>query len=62
MKTPLFDNTTTRNLLQFCYTCADAHECTTEEICRECWAANGLLDEETEEMGETQQLLMGYYA
>lgn len=63
MKTLNFETTTTRNLLQFCYTCADAHECTTEEICRECWAAKGLLDEEDDvEANETQQLLMEYYA
>ncbi|WP_138493530.1 hypothetical protein [Paenibacillus pinistramenti] len=62
MKTQLFDTATTRNLLQFCYTCTDAHECTTEEICRECWAAHNLLEEETEEVDETKQLLMNYYA
>ncbi|ANS74580.1 hypothetical protein AWM70_08260 [Paenibacillus yonginensis] len=61
MKTQLFDNTTTRNLLQFCYTCTDAHECTTEEACRECWAANNLLEED-DEAGETRELLMEYYA
>lgn len=61
MKTFDFETTTTKNLLQFCYTCEDAHECTTEEICRECWAAKGLLDEEEQE-DETKQLLMEYYA
>ncbi|HIW34472.1 MAG TPA: hypothetical protein IAA29_16985 [Candidatus Paenibacillus intestinavium] len=29
---------TTRNLLQFCYTCPDAAHCETEEQYRACWA------------------------
>lgn len=61
MKTFDFETTTTRNLLQYCYTCTDAHECTTEEICKECWALNGLT-EETEQANETHDLLMEYYA
>ncbi|WP_339314606.1 hypothetical protein [Paenibacillus sp. FSL R10-2734] len=44
----------TRNLLQLCYNCDDAHLCETEEQCRACWADNGMLDEQTD---ETKQLL-----
>lgn len=36
-----------KNLLQFCYTCDDAALCTSEEVCRHCWADNGIpVDEE----------------
>ncbi|USB33553.1 hypothetical protein [Paenibacillus sp. YPG26] len=53
----------TRNLLQFCYTCEDAHLCTTEEACEACWAAKGLLDlEEENGAEETRALLFEYYA
>ncbi|MFD3257406.1 hypothetical protein ACE3MQ_02215 [Paenibacillus lentus] len=55
----------TRNLLQFCYNCEDAHLCTTEEICKACWAENGLYEAETEAAAgaeETRQLLQFYYA
>ncbi len=54
----------TRNLLQFCYNCEDAHLCTTEEACKACWAENGLYEEEAEAAGaeETRQLLQFYYA
>jgi hypothetical protein len=61
MKTQLFDNTTTRNLLQYCYTCTDAHACTTEEICRECWAADPRT-EENEETDEIRDMINEYYA
>ncbi|GGH22147.1 hypothetical protein [Paenibacillus segetis] len=54
--------TVTRNLLQFCYTCEDAHLCTTEEICKACWAENGLYEEEAVSADETKQLLQFYYA
>ncbi|MBC8079413.1 MAG: hypothetical protein H7X86_03655 [Gorillibacterium sp.] len=40
----------TKNLLQFCYTCDDAALCTSEEVCRHCWAEHEtLLDEEEKE-------------
>lgn len=54
----------TRNLLQFCYHCEDAHLCTTEEDCKACWAANGLYEEETNTTcaNETRDLLHSYYA
>ncbi|GAA0137199.1 hypothetical protein YSY43_40400 [Paenibacillus sp. YSY-4.3] len=56
----------TRNLLQFCYHCEDAHLCTTEETCKACWVENGLYEAEaeTEAAGaeETRQLLQFYYA
>lgn len=54
--------TVTRNLLQFCYTCEDAHLCTTEEICKACWTENGLYEEKADGAEETQQLLQFYYA
>ncbi|AWB44796.1 hypothetical protein DCC85_11580 [Paenibacillus sp. CAA11] len=52
----------TRNLLQFCYTCEDAHLCTTEEACRACWEENGMMEQEADGTEETRQLLMEYYA
>ncbi|MUG47490.1 hypothetical protein [Paenibacillus woosongensis] len=54
----------TRNLLQFCYHCEDAHLCTTEEACKACWAENGWFEPEAEAAGaeETRQLLQFYYA
>lgn len=53
----------TRNLLQFCYTCEDAHLCTTEEACQECWTAKGMLNlEEEDGAEETRALLQEYYA
>lgn len=57
--------TVTRNFLQFCYTCEDAHLCTTEEMCQACWAENGLNEEfevEADGAAETRQLLFDYYA
>ncbi|MDO7904866.1 hypothetical protein Q5741_00395 [Paenibacillus sp. JX-17] len=47
----------TNNLLQFCYTCEHAHECTTEEQCKACWAENGMLPEENEGLNETRKYL-----
>ena len=42
-----------KNLLQFCYTCDDAALCTSEEVCRHCWADSGIPveEEETSEIG-----------
>ncbi|MNZ67928.1 hypothetical protein D3C78_861860 [compost metagenome] len=54
--------TATRNFLQFCYTCEDAHLCTTEEACQACWAENNLLDHEMDGADDTRQLLLTYYA
>jgi len=53
---------TTRNYMQFCYTCEDAHLCTTEEACQACWAEKGMLEEEHDGAEETRQLLHKYYA
>ncbi|NWL90118.1 MULTISPECIES: hypothetical protein [unclassified Paenibacillus] len=53
---------TTRNYLQFCYTCEDAHLCTTEEACQDCWAKKGMLEAEHDGAEETRQLLQMYYA
>ncbi|WP_169733350.1 MULTISPECIES: hypothetical protein [Paenibacillus] len=39
----------TKNLLQLCYTCEDAHQCQTEEQCRACWAENGMIPEQEDE-------------
>lgn len=52
----------TRNLLQFCYTCEDAHTCTDEEMCIECWAEKGMLTTEENGAEETRALLQEYYA
>lgn len=52
----------TRNFMQFCYTCDEAHLCTNEEQCRACWADKGLLDHELDGANETQNLLLQYYA
>lgn len=53
---------TTRNYLQFCYHCDDAHLCTTEEACQACWADQGLLNTQEDGVKETQQFLQTYYA
>ncbi|GIP24276.1 MULTISPECIES: hypothetical protein [Paenibacillus] len=52
----------TRNLLQFCYTCEDAHMCDCEEKCIECWAEKGMLTAEDNGVEETRALLQEYYA
>lgn len=52
---------TSKNLLQFCYTCDDAHLCTTEEKCRECWADQAILTEQ-DAMDETQLFLQMMHA
>lgn len=56
------ENTVTRNFLQFCYTCEDAHLCTTEKTCQACWAEAGLVEMEADGAKETQDLLQMYYA
>lgn len=62
MKNNNHETVVTRNLLQFCYTCEDAHLCTTEDACMECWTRQGLLDNKDSNENETQQLLQLYYA
>jgi hypothetical protein len=32
----------TRNLINFCYTCDEARNCTTERQCIHCWAEHNL--------------------
>lgn len=54
--------TVTRNYLQFCYTCEDAHLCTTEEMCKACWTEKGLDEMEADGAEETRQMLLEYYA
>lgn len=61
MKTANQENVT-RNYLQFCYTCEDAHLCTTEETCQACWAEQGLNAMPEENAEETRELLQLYYA
>ncbi|TYA13649.1 hypothetical protein FRY98_13510 [Paenibacillus faecis] len=61
MKTANQENVT-RNFLQFCYTCEDAHLCTTEEACQACWAEQGLCERDAQATDETQELLQLYYA
>ncbi|WP_430522297.1 hypothetical protein [Paenibacillus brevis] len=61
MKTVNQENVT-RNYLQFCYTCEDAHLCTTEETCQACWAEQGLCAAPEENAEETRELLQLYYA
>ncbi|MHA0857974.1 hypothetical protein [Paenibacillus sp. CMAA1364] len=51
---------TTKNYLQFCYTCEDAHLCTTEEKCKSCWAEQAMT--ETTELNETQNYLQMMHA
>ncbi|MFC4102271.1 hypothetical protein [Paenibacillus xanthanilyticus] len=51
---------TTRNLLQFCYTCHEAHECDTERKCIACWEALGIEDEAVEAEQTTEELLVLY--
>ncbi|MCR8659870.1 hypothetical protein [Paenibacillus endoradicis] len=51
---------TTKNLLQFCYTCPDAPNCETEEKCRACWTENELQDEKLEANLTTEELLRQY--
>lgn len=65
MKTTAHEETVTRNYLQFCYNCEDAHLCTTEEQCKACWAEKGLdeaFEMEADGAEETRQLLFEYYA
>ncbi len=52
----------TRNYLNLCYNCQDAHLCESEEQCLACWAEQGVLDEEETEAAETGKLLNMYYA
>jgi hypothetical protein len=52
---------TSKNLLQFCYTCEDAHLCTTEEKCKACWTEQGILSEQ-EGLNETQTYLQMMHA
>ncbi|MFB9324856.1 hypothetical protein ACFFSY_02730 [Paenibacillus aurantiacus] len=51
---------TTRNLLQFCYTCQEAHECDTERRCIACWQANGTWVEPANAERTTEELLVFY--
>ena len=46
----------TKNLLQFCYTCDDAALCTSEEVCKHCWAEHGTLLDEEEKEEETTDI------
>lgn len=50
----------TRNYLQFCYTCLDAHKCDTEAKCMACWEEKGLAAMEEEKEPTTEELLMLY--
>ncbi|GKU78855.1 hypothetical protein [Paenibacillus sp. L3-i20] len=51
----------TKNMIQYCYTCPDAHKCDTEEKCKTCWEAKGLLKkEDLKEQLTTEQLLTLY--
>jgi len=53
----------TMNLLQFCYTCDDAAKCDSEEICRHCWAEQGLLAEEEDRAStDISRMINAYYA
>lgn len=52
---------TSKKLLQFCYTCEDAHLCDSEEKCQACWSEQGMLADQ-EEMNETQVLLQMVHA
>ncbi|AEI40288.1 hypothetical protein [Paenibacillus mucilaginosus] len=49
----------TRQMLHFCYICADARECETEETCVECWTAKDMILEEPQDL-TTEELLILY--
>ncbi|MBB3113712.1 hypothetical protein FHS18_005825 [Paenibacillus phyllosphaerae] len=55
----------TRNLLQYCYTCQEAHACDAMEKCQACWEAHGMLndpDERNERKPLTTEELLFLYA
>lgn len=60
MRTTIQDNVTNQ-FMKFCYTCDDAHQCTTEEACKACWTANGMTHETNDGAQETRELLLNYY-
>ncbi|WP_058304300.1 hypothetical protein [Gorillibacterium timonense] len=51
----------TMNLLQFCYTCDDAAACASEEICRHCWAEQGIPVDEEQAGSEIGRMINAYY-
>ncbi len=57
----------TYGLLHYCYTCPDAENCWSEEICQRCWEANGAkLEPQEEKVGtavnaETAEQLRRYW-
>ncbi|AJS58413.1 hypothetical protein [Paenibacillus sp. IHBB 10380] len=60
-----FDNNvdlTSKKLLQFCYTCEDAHACDSEEKCKSCWEEHGMLTEQEANVTETQKFLQMMHA
>ena len=56
-----FNEQITRNFMQLCYHCDDAHRCDTEQKCMQCWEEQGLLHED-EALNETQQFLQMMHA
>ncbi|MNZ65654.1 hypothetical protein D3C78_838520 [compost metagenome] len=57
------DNTVTdftRNYLQFCYTCLDAHQCDTEGKCVACWDDKAQAAADEEQAITTEDLLRLY--
>jgi len=52
----------TAYLLQFCYTCTDASECTTEDDCRRCAEYYAEQNRMEEEIDETQWYLRQVHA
>lgn len=54
-------NVITHNMIQYCYTCPQAHECDTEEKCIACWIEKGLIKkEDLQETLTTEKLLKLY--
>ncbi|MBH5317578.1 hypothetical protein I6N90_07155 [Paenibacillus sp. GSMTC-2017] len=61
MKELIRPDVITKNMIQYCYTCPEAHKCDTEEKCITCWEEKGLLKkEDLEEQLTTAQLLTLY--
>jgi len=51
---------TTKNLLMFCYHCEHAHQCETEEKCKECWTDEQFVTQQEERELTTEELLREY--
>lgn len=50
----------TKYMIQFCYTCDRAHECTNEEMTAQCMTMKGYEAKDTTAQDETHELLRWY--